>query len=637
MLVLENGVVRVKITDFGLARAVIDPGLTETGYVVGTPMFMSPEQAEGKHIDHRTDLFSLGSVLYTMCTRRHPFRTGSPLVVMRRVCDSTPRLIRELNPDIPEWLIEIIDRLMRKNPADRFQTAQEVSDLLRQHLDELQYPGRSQPNGTEPRRPRPPLSEAKSMPASLDQFLAEVGLVNRGNFRNLVIRLSTAQGPPDVARVAQELVTIKELTPYQAAALVQGKGKELLVGPYVVLDRIGTGGMGMVYKAVDRNDFHRQDRTIVALKVLPPSYSRSHWAVGEKFRCEVESLARRQHPNIVRCCLDGVQEADGVYYLVMEYVDGHDLKFLVKNVGIFPVKQAIECLLQTAKGLSFAHSLQIIHRDIKPAKLMLDRRTNTFRILDFSLARVILPDPWQHNHGDGAASRAIMGTIPYMSPEQATDSTRADARSDIYSLGCTLHFLLTGRPPYTGETWSEMFQAHRQAPIPSLRAARPTVPHFLEDLFIQMLAKDPADRPPTMGSVIAKIETAMAKSPPSLSSSKTMPVVCPDPPDPGSMVYRVFRRLRLPDGPLDFTLLAKSLLLAGALAALLIILIELLLLNAQGAEPITAATEDQVCVTQGNWVYPPGHASSLNSPIRGQGHGLVWLNSQHNLGPPYGG
>jgi serine/threonine protein kinase len=320
----------------------------------------------------------------------------------------------------------------------------------------------------------------------------------------------------------------------------------------------------------------------------------------------------------------------------MEYVDGRDLKFLVENVGKFPVKQAIECLLQTAKGLSFAHSLQIIHRDIKPANLMLDRHTNAFRILDFGLARVILPDTWLPDDDD--AIRAIMGTIPYMSPEQATDSARADARSDIYSLGCTLHFLLTGRPPYTGETWSEMFLAHRQAPIPSLKAARRSVPDFLEDLFIQMLAKDPADRPRTMGSVIAKIETGMGKIDrgmtrrwrlfPGLlrqietdtgrsrtrpSSSQTIPVVCPDPPDSDrdETIYTTGHRIPMPSGPWDSTPLVKSLILTAVLTAVLIILIELLLLNARGAEPLTAATEDQVCVTQGRGVCPPGHVSSL--------------------------
>jgi serine/threonine protein kinase len=443
------------------------------------------------------------------------------------------------------------------------------------------------------------------MPASLDQFLAELRLLHRGSFRDLVGRLSTGKGPPDVARVAHELVRIKVLTPYQAAALFQNKGKGLFVGPYVVLDKIGKGGMGMVFKAV-----HREDQAVVALKVLPPSFPRRNRAVVEQFRREAESLARLHHPNIVRC-FEPVKEVDGVYYLVMEHVEGRDLRFLVEKIGVFPVAQAIECLLQTARGLQSAHTLKIIHRDIKPANLMLDH-TNTVRILDFGLARVLLPDPWLLDTGDGAARRSITGTIPYMSPEQATDSEGADARSDIYSLGCTLHFLLTGRPPYRGRTWSELIQAHRQAPIPSLKAARPSVPAYLDDLFRRMLAKDPADRPRTMASVIASTELALAESR-ARPSSETIPIRLPDEPDDPDIEPMVSldalkvecpaklrpeeiytgRRLRPPVGPWTFTPLARYLLLAGALTAALIILIELLLLNARGAEPIPAATEDQ--------------------------------------------
>ena len=288
---------------------------------------------------------------------------------------------------------------------------------------------------------------------------------------------------------------------------------------------------------------------------------------------------------------------DGVYYHVTEYVEGRDLGFHVENAGVFPVAEAIQCLLQTAKGLQSAHSLQIIHRDIRPANLLLDN-TGTVRILDFGLARVILPDAWRHDEGDIAASRAIMGTIPYMSPEQATDARKADARSDIYSLACTLHFLLTGRPPYTGRTWSEIYLAHRHARVPSLKAARRSVPAYLEDLFMRMMAKDPADRPRTMASLIATIELAMAQSPVPPPSSQTIPVRRPDQPNRGPKVGLgdvtiespakvrrkpipyTGRRLRLPDGPLDLTPLGRYLLLAGASIVILIVLIEWFLVSA---------------------------------------------------------
>src|SRR4051812_4446368 len=133
-ILLENGVERVKITDFGLARAVDDASLTQSGTIAGTPMYMSPEQAEGLAIDHRSDLFSLGTVLYAMCTGHPAFRASGTHAVLKRVIDAAPRPIRETNNEVPEWLCALISRLHAKKPEDRFQTAREVADLLGQHL-----------------------------------------------------------------------------------------------------------------------------------------------------------------------------------------------------------------------------------------------------------------------------------------------------------------------------------------------------------------------------------------------------------------------------------------------------------------------------------------------------------------------
>ena len=164
-VLLQNGVQRVKITDFGLARAVDDIGITRTGEVAGTPQYMSPEQAQGHAIDPRSDLFSLGSVLYAMCTGRSPFRADSAVAALRRVCDDIPQPIREINPDTPDWLTAIIDRLLEKDPTDRIQTATEVAELLGKHLAQLQSPSTTPFPGTiEPTKcpTSPALSEAGS-------------------------------------------------------------------------------------------------------------------------------------------------------------------------------------------------------------------------------------------------------------------------------------------------------------------------------------------------------------------------------------------------------------------------------------------------------------------------------------------
>jgi serine/threonine protein kinase len=139
-ILLENGVERVKITDFGLARAVDDASLTQSGVVAGTPQYMAPEQARGEPLDHRADLFSLGSVLYFMCTGRPPFRATETMAVLKRVCEDTPRPIREINPEIPDWLCALIAKMQAKNVADRFQTAAQVAEQLGQHLAHLQRP-----------------------------------------------------------------------------------------------------------------------------------------------------------------------------------------------------------------------------------------------------------------------------------------------------------------------------------------------------------------------------------------------------------------------------------------------------------------------------------------------------------------
>src|SRR5215468_2002124 len=150
-ILLENGVERVKITDFGLARAADDASLTQSGVVAGTPLYMSPEQAQGEAVDCRSDLFSLGSVLYALCTGRPPFRASGTVAVLKRVCEAVPRPIREINPELPPWLGELVARLHAKDPAARFASAREVADLLARHLAELQH-------GRAPAAPRQPPS-----------------------------------------------------------------------------------------------------------------------------------------------------------------------------------------------------------------------------------------------------------------------------------------------------------------------------------------------------------------------------------------------------------------------------------------------------------------------------------------------
>jgi hypothetical protein len=207
-ILLENGVERVKITDFGLARAGDDASLTGSGVVAGTPMYMSPEQADGLPVDFRSDLFSLGSVLYAMCTGRPPFRAPSSMAVLKRVCEVTPRPIREINPELPRWLEDLVARLHAKVPADRFASAREVSDLLALHLAALQQGGTpsahtqplaaklpaEKPAQVPPRRPRRLRMMAAAALLALLAGLALSEATGLTNVRGTIIRLFSGQG-----------------------------------------------------------------------------------------------------------------------------------------------------------------------------------------------------------------------------------------------------------------------------------------------------------------------------------------------------------------------------------------------------------------------------------------------------------
>jgi serine/threonine protein kinase len=339
---------------------------------------------------------------------------------------------------------------------------------------------------------------------------ATIGSVGFADFRRAVLELelldverfdrSALEATHEVPRLAAMLVRANNLTDYQAAALVQGKARGLVVGPYLVLSKCGQGGMGVIFKAR-----HRPTGQVVALKILPPSFAREPTLV-QRFQREVAAAARLDHPNIVHT-LDASQDR-GVHFLAMEFIEGRDLRTIVNSGGPLPIDQAVGCTIQAARGLEAAHAKGIVHRDIKPANLMLDT-TGVVRMLDLGLARLIEASGI---FGPTATesltqSGSYMGTVDYSAPEQADDAKTVDHRADIYSLGCTLYFLATGRPPFEGDSLIKKLMAHQNRPAPSLHSARSDVPSALEAAYQAMMAKNPADRPQSMTAVIWLLES----------------------------------------------------------------------------------------------------------------------------------
>lgn len=301
--------------------------------------------------------------------------------------------------------------------------------------------------------------------------------------------------------ISEALVGAGLVTQFQMEAIAAGKASDLRIGNYDVLDRLGAGGMGTVYKAR-----HRRMKRTVALKVLAKNLSKDATFVA-RFQREVETIAKLNHPNIVMAY--DADEAEIGHFLVMEFVDGRDLASAVQKQGPMSVSVAVGCILHAARGLAYAHGQNIIHRDIKPANLLRDA-SGVVKVTDLGLARLNLNANTDQTAATSVTQAgSVLGTADYMPPEQAVDSTAIDHRADIYSLGATLYFLLTGKAPYSAGSLMAILLKHRDAPIPSLSETRKDTPPALDDLFRSMLAKDPRHRPKDMAQVVAAIENLL--------------------------------------------------------------------------------------------------------------------------------
>jgi serine/threonine-protein kinase len=288
--------------------------------------------------------------------------------------------------------------------------------------------------------------------------------------------------------IADALVDMQVLTRWQADKVLEGKHKGFFLGSYRLLRPLGRGGMGAVFLAQ-----HEMMRRQCAIKVLPHSQIKEGSSVLKRFYVEAQAVAALDHQNIVRAYDVAMESKDGkdIHYLVMEFVEGHDLQTLVQERGVLEYVKAAEYLRQTANGLAHAHEAGLVHRDIKPANLLVDKK-GVVKILDLGLARFF--DDSEQASLTAAFNETVLGTADYLSPEQALNSHTVDHRTDIYSLGCTAYFMLVGTPPFPEGTVAQRLVAHQVKLPKPIKETRSDAPKDLVAIIDKMMAKRPEDR-----------------------------------------------------------------------------------------------------------------------------------------------
>src|SRR5580692_7697628 len=323
-------------------------------------------------------------------------------------------------------------------------------------------------------------------PANAEELLDLIqksGVVDEAKLRSYVQKLADSSTlPKDPAKLASNLVRDAVLTYFQAEQLLQGKYKRFTIGKYKVLEKLGAGGMAQVFLCE-----HKLMRRRVAIKVLPSAKAEDPSSLDRFYR-EARAVAAVDHPNIVRAY--DIDQDENLHFLVMEYVDGTNLQDLVKKFGPLDITRACHYIYGSAIGLQHAFEIGLIHRDIKPGNILIDR-TGVVKILDMGLARFF------HDEDDVLTKKYdenVLGTADYLAPEQALDSHSVDIRADIYSLGATFYYTLTGRTPFAEGTIAQKLIWHQTRQPKAIRTLRPEVPEGLVAVIEKMMAKDPGQR-----------------------------------------------------------------------------------------------------------------------------------------------
>ncbi len=433
------------LADFGLARLLEGTTITDSHVFLGTPRYFSPEQARRQKATAKSDLYSLGVILYELASGRHPFAPlQSPGPTREELIDKIALGLfdppRDIRPDLPSEVERVILAAMEVDPEKR-------------------------PSAGEFRR------ELEGLLALPEISLPPIAI------------------PVEATRLSPDLPT--------TSSPPKKKVEGTTFGKFLLLEKLGHGGMGVVYKA-EQTDLRRT----VAVKLLLSEESADESTIA-RFQREARSAARLRHPNIVP--IHEIGEIDGRRYFTMDYIDGEDLESFTarEKPG---TKRGVEMTCDVARALAYAHEQGVIHRDLKPANILVERQSGRVLITDFGLARDLRLEETRLT-----ATEQVMGTPAYMSPEQAAG--HPTAASDVYSLGALLYHLLTGGPPHHGASPLDVLLSVRSSDPALPRIVNPRVHRDAETICLKALEKDPAKRYPSAKAFAEDCERFLSGEP----------------------------------------------------------------------------------------------------------------------------
>lgn len=358
-----------------------------------------------------------------------------------------------------------------------------------------------------------------SVPTSVEELLQLIrksGVIDENKLSNYLQRREFTRGiSTDVREFADEMTRDGVMTSFQTEQFLLGKWRGFTIGKYKLLERVGVGGMGQVFLCE-----HMFMKKRVAIKVLPPAKAEQPAALGRFYR-EARAAGSLEHTHIVRT--HDIDQDGNLHFIVMDYIDGPNLLDVVKKFGPLDIGRTVSYVRQVATALDYAFRNKIIHRDVKPGNILIDRK-GVARILDLGLARFI------NDHSDQLTlkfdDKIVLGTADYVAPEQVANSHAVDIRADIYALGATFYFLLAGHPVFPTGTVSQKLLWHRTKEPTAIRSIRPEIPDGLAAIVVKMMAKDPRARYQTPAQVVADLEAWLPAVVP-LPSPDEMPQLSP--------------------------------------------------------------------------------------------------------------